>query len=477
MQCPVCEKTFAAELSICPSCGRMPTAHSRAEATLRFQSIEKITTADLEILSAEIDEESPTEIVETVAAQTHFAPENALRQPKREFHSTLIEFPKSRQQAVPSWRDEIKKRVSEARTRKSEVEISDAQINFNQPQIEKTSPKLVVQTVETVKPESATVIHLTAKASEQRTTQWYKERALERIQRSRQSFEPEPIGENRLAQSNQILQKGRTVVIENDLPIAKTTVTAQNRMFSAVETSAPPSVAPRRVLPMIEDEAALDELESPASNGDFYHDDETELTEQIEAAPTKVLVTTDDLDDDETIAASLNSVRKVSGVTPNTDALEAQQLSPRAATATVQRKAQTSGDYAPLNERIAAGAIDLAICASVGAVLLWVLKIWQPLNFSFVNFVPPFIAFVGLAFIYLTAAVHLSGTTVGLHLFKLQIVNADDAEIPALPQAAINAAVYLLSLALGGIGLLAAFFNTERRAAHNIIAGTIAVKD
>lgn len=80
-------------------------------------------------------------------------------------------------------------------------------------------------------------------------------------------------------------------------------------------------------------------------------------------------------------------------------------------------------------------------------------------------------------FIYLTLAVGLRGRTLGMRLFSLEIVDAEENEYPTLHQAAVNSAVFLLTLPLLGIGFVPAFVNEERRAAHDLVSGTILVKE
>jgi uncharacterized RDD family membrane protein YckC len=41
----------------------------------------------------------------------------------------------------------------------------------------------------------------------------------------------------------------------------------------------------------------------------------------------------------------------------------------------------------------------------------------------------------------------------------------------------LNSLVYVLSLGLAGLGLLTVFFSTEKRALHDIIAGTVVIQE
>ena len=64
-----------------------------------------------------------------------------------------------------------------------------------------------------------------------------------------------------------------------------------------------------------------------------------------------------------------------------------------------------------------------------------------------------------------------------MRLFSLEIIDVEENDYPTFHQAAVNSVVYLFSLALGGLGFLPALFNDERRAAHDLAAGTIVVKE
>jgi uncharacterized RDD family membrane protein YckC len=80
-------------------------------------------------------------------------------------------------------------------------------------------------------------------------------------------------------------------------------------------------------------------------------------------------------------------------------------------------------------------------------------------------------------FIYLTTCLGLFGKTFGMRIFSLELVDVDESEYPTFHQAALNSTIYLISLALGGIGFLTIPFNEEKRAIHDLLSGTIVVKE
>ncbi len=80
-------------------------------------------------------------------------------------------------------------------------------------------------------------------------------------------------------------------------------------------------------------------------------------------------------------------------------------------------------------------------------------------------------------FIYLTTTIGLYGKTFGMRLLSLEIVDFEGEDYPTFHQAAVSSSVYLLSLALGGIGFLTLPFNEDRRAVHDLVSGTIVIKE
>lgn len=92
-----------------------------------------------------------------------------------------------------------------------------------------------------------------------------------------------------------------------------------------------------------------------------------------------------------------------------------------------------------------------------------------------------FLAFVAtcaiVMFLYLTTAIGLYGSTFGMRLFSLELVDIEGEEYPTFHQAAVSSSVYLLSLAFVGTGFLTVFFNEDKRAVHDLVSGTIIVKE
>jgi uncharacterized RDD family membrane protein YckC len=134
-------------------------------------------------------------------------------------------------------------------------------------------------------------------------------------------------------------------------------------------------------------------------------------------------------------------------------------------------------DLAPFSMRFGAGLFDLIIGAFGGLLVI------SPIAFSTENWFTPagvltFVAAWGVfLFLYMTVCLGLFGKTPGMRLFSLELVDAVENEYPTLRQAAINSGVFILLLPLAGIGFLPAIFNEENRALHDLLSGTIQVKE
>jgi len=134
-------------------------------------------------------------------------------------------------------------------------------------------------------------------------------------------------------------------------------------------------------------------------------------------------------------------------------------------------------DCAPFAMRFNAGLFDLIIGSFTSLILLAPFMLWGGSWLSTAG-VFAFLATCAIVmFVYLTTAIGLYGRTFGMRLFSLEIIDIESEDHPTLHQAAVSAAVYLLSLALGGIGFLTMPFNEEKRAVHDLVSGTIIVKE
>jgi uncharacterized RDD family membrane protein YckC len=64
-----------------------------------------------------------------------------------------------------------------------------------------------------------------------------------------------------------------------------------------------------------------------------------------------------------------------------------------------------------------------------------------------------------------------------MRIFSLELIDAEQNAVPTVHQAAVSSAVYLLSMTFAGIGFLTIPFNEEKRAFHDIVSGTLLIRD
>ena len=134
-------------------------------------------------------------------------------------------------------------------------------------------------------------------------------------------------------------------------------------------------------------------------------------------------------------------------------------------------------DCAPISLRFNSAIFDLIIGSFASLILLAPFMLLNGKFFTLAGFFA-FLATCSIVmFIYLTTTVGLIGKTLGMKLFSLEIVDIEENAYPTFHQAAVSSAVYLLSLAFGGLGFLTLLMNNEKRAAHDLLSGTIIVKE
>jgi uncharacterized RDD family membrane protein YckC len=134
-------------------------------------------------------------------------------------------------------------------------------------------------------------------------------------------------------------------------------------------------------------------------------------------------------------------------------------------------------DLAPLSMRFGAAVFDLIISGFAAAILLSpVLLTGVPIE-GIAGAFAIFGTAVAVMFVYFTATIAFMGRTFGMKLFSIEIIDAEANELPTLHQAAVNSAVYILSLLFLGLGFVPAFFNEERRAMHDLVAGTLLIRE
>ena len=134
-------------------------------------------------------------------------------------------------------------------------------------------------------------------------------------------------------------------------------------------------------------------------------------------------------------------------------------------------------DLAPFSVRFNAGLFDLIIGAFASMLMLSPFVLMGGNWFTWAGLFAFGATSAVVMFIYLTTCLGLFGKTLGMRIFSLEVVDVEESDYPTFHQAALSSTIYLLSLAFGGIGFLTVPFNEERRAMHDLLSGTIVVKE
>jgi uncharacterized RDD family membrane protein YckC len=141
------------------------------------------------------------------------------------------------------------------------------------------------------------------------------------------------------------------------------------------------------------------------------------------------------------------------------------------------QEVEESDDLAPFAMRFNAGLFDLIIGSFASFVLLAPFMLSGGEWMTFTGLLAFAATLSVVMFIYLTSSIGMFGRSIGMRLFSLELVDVEQNEYPTFHQAAVSSSVYLLSLIFGGIGFLTIPFNEEKRAVHDIVSGTIVVKE
>lgn len=134
-------------------------------------------------------------------------------------------------------------------------------------------------------------------------------------------------------------------------------------------------------------------------------------------------------------------------------------------------------DFAPFSLRFNAGLFDLIIGTFASLILLSPFMLLGGNWFTMTGFIAFLATCAIVLFIYMTTTVGLFGKTFGMHLFSLEMVDYSNDEYPNFHQAAVSSSVYLLSIAFAGVGFITYFFDPDKRAVHDLVSGTLVVKE
>ncbi|HUF03973.1 MAG TPA: RDD family protein [Aridibacter sp.] len=134
-------------------------------------------------------------------------------------------------------------------------------------------------------------------------------------------------------------------------------------------------------------------------------------------------------------------------------------------------------DYASLSVRFNAGMFDFLIGSFLSFVLLLPFVIAGGNWFTMTGLASFAATCAIVMFVYLTASVGFAGKSFGMHIFSLEMIDIGGENYPSFHQSAVSAAVYLVSVACLGVGFATALFDRDRRAAHDLLSGTLVVRE
>lgn len=431
MNCPVCDRDLVATLSICPSCGAMMNDSVREELAT------KITPSGQLNRSIPVPSE-PLMPPPVYFEKNRFAvPPPAIRESTTAELSvsktspTLVEFQPS-SNVVPEWRLQMQNAV---RARRGSDESVAAQ----------TAPTLLRTNGSAALKAQPLVQEIPENADPRLGS------ALERIARSRNSFAAAPPVKKAFPPREPIAEKSYPFgVVEPiaDLPTSKPVErkATVNQLPRPSLVASTPAIAPAPIS-LKRDTNKLPKLVEII---------EEETIETVENQP-------------ETTRASRFEFANIKRIFIPAEAKDAEPE--------IEDDHDEIEDLAPIGMRFGAGLFDMIISVTASMLVL------SPFAITATNWADLFgililaATSVVVSFVYLTLSIGLYGRSLGMQLFSLEIVDAERNVYPTIKQAAVNSAIYLVSAIFGGAGFLTIFFNDENRAAHDLLSGTIVVRE
>ena len=434
MMCPVCKRDLAPTLSICLTCGAM------MNDTVREELESKVSPAG-EPARIELGR-TPAVNRDPVSPQIPALKRPAIRIDTSDLRNkrtspTLAEF-HTKTATLPDWRLQLQNSV---RQRSGRGRVDEPAVDAVA-----TQPKLKTHGANALKAEY--IEH--AAAAEPMNSKVAN--ALKRIEESRRAFLPEE------AQKAGTLNASKTAAAKN-FPF--NVVSRSDELPPKPLGSEPPAAAarPKLVSSLRIEKKRLDTnklVPIPAA---------AKMASSFETMDDIVNKPKVPLKDD------WSKRIEIKETTPETEVVEPD--------VPVLEEVETDeiDDLAPIAMRFNAGIFDLIIGGFATLVLL------SPFLFSSEGWISlsgifAFAAALSVVmFVYLTASISYLGQSFGMKLFSLELVAADGSDYPTPHQAAVSSAVYLLSLAFGGLGFLPMLINEEKRAAHDIASGTILIRE
>lgn len=464
MNCPSCQRNLASGLSVCPSCGTMIFDSVREELALKISPIIKPLKVELP-LKSEVKEKptsaapiakpiipptssdmpAPSKTVAPAAKSevTYSAPvqnqvATTVKTETAEIASkatspTLVEF-QNKNAVLPDWRLQLQNSVRRRQSSSPTTEAVAAQPRTMMVTSGATALKAEIVPEEIPATQNSTLSN-----------------ALKRIEESRQRYLTEEKSAETISTPAPAAPRNFPYAVPNKTPefAAKKAEPNPNPAFqtkpkaATILTEVKPPKFDTNKLPPLTPKAKI--------SSDF----EQRPAETKTVAPIEIEV------EDKYLHIKADPTPEVMAYSETT----------------IDEFDEETDDRAPLGLRFNAGVFDLIVGAVISAILLAPFMLTSENLYTFQSLLA-FLATCSIVmFIYLTTTIGTNGRTFGMRLFSLEIVDIEQNAYPTFHQAAVSSSVYLVSLALGGIGYLTMFLNDEKRAAHDLVSGTIIVKE
>lgn len=456
MKCTRCQRELAPELSMCVSCGAMRDDSVREElesslttlaTPVRFHFVEDRADAvpvPASAVTRSVDHAS-SELISAETSVPEKKVENRFQTAdlgSKKTSPTLAEFV-NKNAKVPDWRLQLQNSVRQKKGRNSADAISTINIPAGQAQLRTSGANaLKLDYAEAAKASE------TAPEPDTKLTN-----ALKRIEASRKAYLPTEKAREGMRVAKEASRKFPYKVVSRseDLPEMPVKVSGEPAM-----TVRPKLVSSLKIEKKEYDTNKLIPVPEAARMASSF--EETEAVPTDEKAPPKEkwsqrIEIRDSSTETSTAASELPLVEDAE---PETDEID---------------------DLAPIAMRFNAGLFDLIIGGFATFAILSPLLGWAEGWFSLSGLLLFTSVMLVVMFLYLTAAIAFFGRTFGMKIFSLELIDIEQSEFPTLHQAAVNSAVYLFSLAFAGLGFIPMFLNDERRAVHDLVSGTILVRE
>lgn len=443
MKCAVCNRILAPTLSICPACGTMIGDTVREELQANISALPKPVNVEKPApsigsggLAATAAAMAPSAVpVRRITADLSVKTTNP----------TLVGF-QSKRATLPDWRLQLQNSV---RQRTGGARAEGTVLETAQPVYQtQTAIRGATALKAEYAPETASAVHPNEKLAA----------ALDRIEKSRRKFSvaeeaPVPTPAPAVATPN----KNYPFDVVSRIPEPAT------RPASVNVLPKPKLVSSLRVGKEIFDTNKLPPLPIPAKVSTSF--------EKPFSSPPK--------EDSGPLSSEVIHIPSVEA--PEAEIIEIikaeEPVIEEAIVETDEAGPSEIEDLAPFAVRFNSGLFDLIIGGFSSLILLSPFMLMGGSWFTWAGISAFLATFAVVMFIYLTTCLGLFGKTFGMRIFSLELVDVDESDYPTFHQAALNSTIYLISLAFGGIGFLTVPFNEEKRAVHDLLSGTIVVKE